>query len=121
MINTILIALAVNIGGLLYSPYDEVKFSTDIIEGNNVIAYFTADWCIYCKYFKRDVLNDPNYLLKSVHYKRYIVDVTKTSDEERRVMDKFGIDGLPSLLIIKDGKWYVSRDKSEIDRILDGS
>jgi thiol-disulfide isomerase/thioredoxin len=63
--------------------------------GKPVLAFFTADWCTWCKKMKNETMTDSR--VQSV-LKNYIL-VYVDSDHDRNAVRKFGVDGLPSYVI----------------------
>ncbi|MDX5376884.1 MAG: protein-disulfide reductase DsbD [Halomonas sp.] len=63
-----------------------------------VFVHFTADWCISCKQLERQVYPAPQVAEPLSQFARIDVDVTRTDDTTRALLDHFGLFGPPSLL-----------------------
>ncbi|QTP55512.1 protein-disulfide reductase DsbD [Billgrantia sulfidoxydans] len=67
-------------------------------QGQPAFVHFTADWCISCKQMERQVYPDPQVAEPLSQFARINVDVTRTDDTTRALLDHFGLFGPPSLL-----------------------
>ncbi len=73
--------------------------------GKPVFVLATADWCPGCQSLKRGALTDET--LASAIQERAIVvylDATSSSSQGHADVGRLGIGGLPTMLIIDDGK-----------------
>jgi thiol-disulfide isomerase/thioredoxin len=75
---------------------------------NTEILFFYADWCPHCKtakpiweaqreLFKNKTVNGHNVLFTDVN-------CTNESESTTKLMDKFNIEGFPTIKMIKDGQ-----------------
>lgn len=78
------------------------QFLKDIKENNIVVVDFFATWCGPCQMYY-PVFSDA---AKKVSHKMIKVDI----DKERELAMKWGIQSIPTTIVIKDGK--------EINRIM---
>jgi thioredoxin-related protein len=63
--------------------------------GMPVLVYFEADWCVFCKKMKNDVLPDPKVKSVMVNYILVYVDCDKNKD----LTKKYGVAGIPAYMI----------------------
>ena len=62
-----------------------------------IFAFFTgSDWCGWCKKFKTEVLTDASVQEALKNYVFFIVN----ADENRSIVSKFGVIGLPNFFVI---------------------
>lgn len=79
---------------LIAGSYTEaVKKSGEV--GKPVLAFFTADWCQWCKKMKSETMSDSKV---QAALKSYIVVYVDT-DKDRAPARKFGVESLPSYVI----------------------
>jgi thiol:disulfide interchange protein DsbD len=71
-----------------------------------VVMDFGANWCLPCKKYETDVFADPNvHKAISDGYVALKVDVTKDTDADRALQEKYKAETLPTVIIVdKDGK-----------------
>lgn len=68
-----------------------------------VFVHFTADWCISCKLMERDVYPDPLVVEALNDFQLIAVDVTRTNQQSRELLNRFNLFGPPSLLFFNEG------------------
>lgn len=61
-----------------------------------IVLMFSADWCGWCKKFKSEVLTNSDVKETLKNYVFFIVD----ADQNRTILSKFGVNGLPNFIII---------------------
>ncbi|MCE9683207.1 protein-disulfide reductase DsbD [Halomonas alkalisoli] len=67
-------------------------------------VHFTADWCISCKQMERQVYPTPQVAEPLSQFARINVDVTRTGESSRELLDHFGLFGPPSLMFFDQGE-----------------
>lgn len=81
----------------------------DETNGNTAeLMFFYADWCPHCKAAK-PIMNDlkAEYENKTINGYKIIftdIDCTENSDEIEKLMDRYNIEGYPTIKLIKDGQ-----------------
>ncbi|MCY4177918.1 MAG: protein-disulfide reductase DsbD [Endozoicomonadaceae bacterium] len=60
---------------------------------------FYADWCETCQSLDKNVFSDPAIAKLLINYKAVRFDVTKTTKEQRKLMDTMRVFGTPTLII----------------------
>ena len=78
---------------------NEANFEADVLQPNtSVLVDFWAEWCGPCKMIA-PVLEEI-----SVSYKEKLQVAKVNVDENRTISAKFGIRGIPTLMLFKDGQ-----------------
>jgi thioredoxin:protein disulfide reductase len=57
-----------------------------------------AEWCVACKEFEHITFADAGVKTEMAKIRLLRIDVTKASEEDQQVLDKFSVLGLPTLL-----------------------
>lgn len=57
-----------------------------------------AEWCVACKEFEHITFADAGVKTEMAKIRLLRIDVTKATDEDQQVLDKFSVLGLPTLL-----------------------
>jgi thiol-disulfide isomerase/thioredoxin len=94
-------------------------------EGNNneaELMFFYTDWCPHCKTAKPDWAEvKAEYENKTINGYRIIfteVNCTTESDEVEKLMDKYKIEGYPTIKLLKDGQIIEYDAKPSKDTII---
>ncbi len=70
-----------------------------------ILIDFGAEWCEACHELETRVFTDPRFREKLKSFVPLMIDVTDDSDEKNRIMDRYGIRSLPTLVFIdRDGR-----------------
>ncbi len=69
-----------------------------------VLIDFSAKWCTACKEFDEITFRDPKVLEVLKDFDLYRIDVTQNSDEDKKLLKKFGFFGPPGIVFYKNGK-----------------
>ena len=97
---------------------NEASFEADVMQPNtNVLVDFWAEWCGPCKMIA-PVLEEV-----SVSYKDKLQVAKVNVDENRTISAKFGIRGIPTLMLFKYGQLAATKvgalNKSQLTAFLD--
>ena len=91
--------------------FKQVKSEAELqqaLAGNNkslVMLDLYADWCVACKEFEKETFSDPSVQKAFGDMLLLQVDMTKNSEENRALMTKYKVLGLPTILFFnQDGK-----------------
>jgi thiol:disulfide interchange protein DsbD len=69
-------------------------------EGRPVMVDFFADWCAACKELDRETYPSPEVIQESGRFVTVKVDATSSNDALDALMERFGIEGLPTVAFI---------------------
>ena len=88
----------------------EAELQQALSENNKslVMLDLYADWCVACKEFEKETFSDPSVQKAFGDMLLLQVDMTKNSEENRALMKKYKVLGLPTIL-------FFSRDGKEIE------
>ena len=85
----------------------EAELQQALAENNKplVMLDLYADWCVACKEFEKETFSDPSVQKAFGNMLLLQVDMTKNSEENRALMAKYKVLGLPTILFFnRDGK-----------------
>ena len=85
----------------------EAELQQVLVENNKplVMLDLYADWCVACKEFEKETFSDPSVQKAFGDMLLLQVDMTKNSEENRALMAKYKVLGLPTILFFnQDGK-----------------
>lgn len=85
----------------------EAELHQALAENNKplVMIDLYADWCVACKEFEKETFSDPSVQKAFGDMLLLQVDMTKNSEENRALMAKYKVLGLPTILFFnRDGK-----------------
>lgn len=85
----------------------EAELQQVLAENNKslVMLDLYADWCVACKEFEKETFSDPSVQKAFSDMLLLQVDMTKNSEENRALMTKYKVLGLPTILFFnRDGK-----------------
>ena len=85
----------------------EAELQQVLAENNKslVMLDLYADWCVACKEFEKETFSDPSVQKACSDMLLLQVDMTKNSEENRALMTKYKVLGLPTILFFnQDGK-----------------
>ena len=85
----------------------EAELQQALSENNKslVMLDLYADWCVACKEFEKETFSDPSVQKAFGDMLLLQIDMTKNSEENRALMTKYKVLGLPTILFFnRDGK-----------------
>ena len=85
----------------------EAELQQALAENNKplVMLDLYADWCVACKEFEKETFSDPSVQKAFGDMLLLQIDMTKNSEENRALMTKYKVLGLPTILFFnRDGK-----------------
>ena len=89
---------------------NSTNYKSYVSETSNILLDFTAEWCGPCKRMKPELKKAENFLADTNCNVVFAeIDVDESSD----IAEQYGINCMPTLVLIKDGKpVVVSTDKN---------
>ena len=75
--------------------------------GKHVFLYFYADWCTYCRKFKKTTFRNEAVL---AYLKNNFISISVDTDQNQELATQWKVKGLPTL-------WFLKPDHSKISRI----
>lgn len=88
-----------------------------LLNGKPTIIDFFADWCVPCKELDAMTFTNPAVIAESKRFNRYKVDLTKLGNEStKKVIKKYGIVGVPTIILYNSKGEEVKRITSFIDK-----
>ena len=93
-------------GGLDWVPYQPVLLAQAEAEGQPVILYFSADWCIPCRKLSATTFRDQGVLarLDALEVIPIEADLTWRGGEADELRERFSISGVPTLVSLRGGE-----------------
>jgi len=76
----------------------DVQLSEGVARGVPVLLDLYADWCISCKVMERRVFPDPAVSAQLAQFHLIRADVTRNSEQDQALMNRFGLYGPPSMV-----------------------
>ena len=82
------------------------SYSDSMIKSKDkpIIIDFYADWCISCRKVDKEIFERPEMKRISKRFIMIRVDLTSQLPEQKRILNRFHIKGLPTILIISKDK-----------------
>lgn len=86
--------------------FSKQRLDSDLRQGSGVFLYFTADWCITCKFNERTVLHsdDVSVFFKSKNIRVLKADWTNEDPEITKALDSYGRNSVPFYVYYPPGK-----------------
>ncbi len=81
-------------------PYSEKAFQDAIAEGKPVLLDFYADWCGACHELEEKTYTNPEFIETAKSFKLIKFDATNDTPENQAVLQKYGVQGLPTVMFI---------------------
>jgi thiol:disulfide interchange protein DsbD len=85
---------------LTFRPFDSAALLMAEASRKPVLIDFRADWCIPCREMDRSTFVDPAVVKAASRFVRLRADLTQQDGKNQAIIDKFGIQGVPTTLII---------------------
>ena len=78
---------------------------------NSKLVLFYADWCKHCKNIKSDWDSASKLVNRDDNIKMIKINCGDTNNrEQKKIMEKYNINGYPTILVLKNGKIVNSYD-----------
>jgi thiol:disulfide interchange protein DsbD len=69
-------------------------------DGRPVVIDFGADWCIPCREMDRTTYVHPGVVREAQRFRMVKVDLTRESDGNSKLVDKYGVRGVPTIVVL---------------------
>lgn len=80
--------------------YSDKAFQDAIAEGKPVLLDFYADWCGACHELEEKTYTNPDFIEMAKGFKLIKFDATNDTPENQAVLQKYGVQGLPTVMFI---------------------
>jgi thiol:disulfide interchange protein DsbD len=90
---------------LHFAPYSESAVQDAARAGRPVMIDFFATWCLPCKELDEKTFTNPKVVEAAGGWVCLKADMTRASDENRALTDRWGVKGMPTIVFLgSDGK-----------------
>jgi thiol:disulfide interchange protein DsbD len=95
---------------LEWTAFTDDGFQTALDAGETVIVDFYADWCAPCRELDEKTFSDPRVAEILDGFVRFKVDQTRASKEAVALAKRFGVLGVPTIILYRDGEevWRIT-------------
>jgi thiol:disulfide interchange protein DsbD len=83
-----------------WRPFSDPAFEGAVKERRPMFLDFEADWCLPCREMDRTTFRDPDVVRMLKGFVPFKVDVTMGDDEASGVMERFGVSGVPTYIVL---------------------
>lgn len=89
---------------LTWQPFDAATVEQAVAAGRPVIVDFFADWCAPCRELDENTFSDPRVAARLASYDRFKVDLTRSTGPNRKLAEKYGVRGVPTVILYRGGR-----------------
>ncbi|MBQ8672044.1 MAG: thioredoxin family protein [Alphaproteobacteria bacterium] len=95
--------------GLQWQEYDAEKIENLNAQNEKVFVYFTADWCLTCKFNEKIILNTDSFkqFAQENNLHLFKADMTEQSEEYFNALTSYGRDGIPLYVYYQNGQYKI--------------
>lgn len=90
-------AFTQQVPGGAWLPYNDENLKKALAAGKPIIVDFWAEWCAACHELKEKTFAVPEFTELSKHFTLLVLDVTEDTDENQKILTKYGVQGLPTV------------------------
>jgi thiol:disulfide interchange protein DsbD len=83
-----------------WKKFSVVNYESSLNAGDKMIIDFYADWCIPCKELDNLTFSNLKVVQEMRSFTLYKVDMTQTNDANEQLRKRFGVIGMPTVLIV---------------------
>ncbi|HVA76813.1 MAG TPA: thioredoxin family protein, partial [Candidatus Binataceae bacterium] len=85
---------------IAFAPFSTTTLQSAASERRPVLIDFSADWCIPCREMEHSTFVNPAVVKEAQRFVLMRADLTKSDQANDRLRGKFGVEGVPTMLII---------------------
>jgi thiol:disulfide interchange protein DsbD len=85
-------------GGVHWEPLTPESLDTAIAASRPAVVEFSADWCLPCVEMKHSTFVDPDVTRQANQFSMLRADVTEGSELNDRLLEQFGVRGVPTII-----------------------
>jgi len=85
---------------IAFAPFSTTALQSAASERRPVLIDFSADWCIPCREMEHSTFVNPAVVKEAQRFVLMRADLTKSDQANDRLRGKFGVEGVPTMLII---------------------
>lgn len=83
-----------------WTPYSESEIQNAVALHQPILIDFFADWCGACHELEEKTYTNSEFLQISKGFKLIKVDATNDNEQTQKILKKYGVQGLPTVLFI---------------------
>lgn len=128
---TVALVLALSMGlsstgasaGIRWQPLAASSLEQAVSSKQPAVVEFAAEWCLPCVEMEHSTFTDPRVLEDTSRFAMLQADVTESSTENEKLLEAFGVLGVPTIIFYDDSGEEVERvvgfvDAEEFRRLL---
>ncbi len=104
---------------LSWLPYRESIIEKARLNKKPILIDFYAEWCLSCKHMEKILFQDPKIISMCKRFTLIKVDLTKQLPEQKRLLKKFDIKGLPTFVFITQNRTFMLEGEIKPDVFLE--
>ncbi|MHB8381232.1 MAG: protein-disulfide reductase DsbD family protein [Candidatus Binataceae bacterium] len=85
---------------IAFSPFTATALKSATSARRPVLIDFSADWCIPCREMEHSTFDNPAVIKEAQRFVLMRADLTRNDQANDRLRGKFGVEGVPTTLII---------------------
>ncbi len=97
--------------GIRWQPLGASSLDQAISSKRPAVVEFAAEWCLPCVEMEHSTFVDPDVLRDAARFSMLQADVTEASAENERLLEEFGVLGVPTII-------FYDEEGREVDRVV---
>jgi len=94
-----------------WQPFADANLEAARLAGRPAVVDFVAEWCIPCHEMEKTTFTDPQVRREAARFAMLRADITSETDETSALVDRFAVQGVPTLI-------FVDSSGSEVQRLV---